>query len=96
MATYVVLYRFTDQGAKNAKETVKRARENRAANEKRGFKIHQLFWTQGRYDLVAIVEAPNEQAMMAGLYNVMGAGNVRSETLRAFSEAEMETITAQA
>jgi len=96
MPNYVVLYRYTDQGAKQAKETVKRARENRAANEKRGFKIHQLFWTQGRYDLVAIVEAPSEQAMMSGLVNVMGAGNVRSETLRAFSEAEMEAITAKA
>ena len=96
MPNYVVLYRYTDQGAKHAKETVKRARENRAANEKRGFKIHQLFWTQGRYDLVAIVEAPSEQAMMSGLVNVMGAGNVRSETLRAFSEAEMEAITAKA
>ncbi|PYM11283.1 MAG: GYD family protein, partial [Candidatus Rokuibacteriota bacterium] len=72
MPNYVVLYRYTDQGAKQAKETVKRARENRAANEKRGFKIHQLFWTQGRYDLVAIVEAPSEQAMTSGLVNVMG------------------------
>lgn len=96
MPNYVVLYRFTDQGGKNAKDTVKRARENRAANEKRGFKVHQLFWTQGRYDVVAVVEAPDEQSMMAGLYNIMGAGNVRSETLRAFTEAEMEAIVAKA
>ncbi len=90
MPTYVVLYRFTDQGTKDAKNTVKRARANREANEKRGFKIHSLLWTQGRYDMVAVVEAPDEQAMMAGLLNVAGAGNVRSETLRAFTESEME------
>ena len=92
MPTYVVLYNFTDQGLKNAKDTVKRARENRAENERRGFKIHGLYWTQGPYDLVAIVEAPDERSMMAGLLNVAGAGNVRSQTLRAFSEAEMEAI----
>jgi len=92
MPSYVVLYKFTDQGSKNAKDTVKRAREARADNERRGFKPHGLYLTQGQYDLVAIVEAPDEKAMMAGLLNIIGAGNVRSETLRAFTEAEMEEI----
>lgn len=92
MPAYVVLYKFTDEGAKNIKETVKRTRETRAANEQRGFKLLSLHWTQGQYDLVAVVEAPDEQAMMAGLLNVAGAGNARSETLRAFTEAEMEAI----
>lgn len=92
MPAYVVLYTFTDQGRKDAKGTVQRAREARAQNEQRGFKVHGLYWTQGQYDLVAIVEAPNEQAMMAGLFNVAGAGNTRSETLRAFTEQEMEQI----
>ena len=94
MPMYVVLYNFTDEGLKNAKDTVKRARENRAENERRGFRIHGLYWTQGQYDLVAIVEAPDERSMMAGLLNVAGAGNVRSQTLRAFSEAEMEAVVA--
>ncbi|HEY7295150.1 MAG TPA: GYD domain-containing protein [Dehalococcoidia bacterium] len=92
MPAYVVLYTFTDQGRKDAKGTVQRARETRAQNEQRGFKIHGLYWTQGQYDLVAVVEAPDEQAMMAGLFNIAGAGNTRSETLRAFTEQEMEQI----
>ena len=92
MPTYVVLYRFTDEGAKNIKGTVQRSRQVREENERRGFKVHGLYWTQGRYDLVAVVEAPDEQAMMAGLFNVNAAGNARSETLRAFSETEMEAI----
>jgi uncharacterized protein with GYD domain len=92
MPTYVVLYSFTDQGAKNAKGTVQRSREARAANQQRGFNVQGLYWTQGQYDLVAIVDAPDEQAMMAGLLNIAGAGNVRSQTLRAFTEAEMEAI----
>lgn len=93
MPTYVVLYKFTDEGAKNVKGTVQRSRDARAENEKRGFRVQGLYWTQGQYDLVAVVEAPDEQAMMAGLLNIGGAGNVRSETLRAFTESEMEAIT---
>ncbi len=92
MPRYVVLYRFTDEGAKDIKSTVQRANEARAENERRGFKVEGLFWTEGRYDLVAIVNAPDEQAMLAGLFNVAGAGNVRSETLRAFSADEMQAV----
>ena len=90
MPSYVVLYRFTDQGIKNIKETVRRAREVRAENEKRGFKVVGTYWTQGRYDIVSIVEAPSEDAMLAGLFNIAATGNVHSETLRAHTEAEME------
>ena len=90
MPTYVVLYTFTDEGRKNAKDTVKRSQQARQENEQRGFQIRGLYWTQGQYDLVAVVDAPDEQAMIAGLFNIAGAGNVRSETLRAFTDAEME------
>jgi len=92
MPTYVVLYKFTDEGTKNSKATVQRARESRAENERRSFTIHGLYWTQGQYDMVAVVEAPDEQAMLAGLFNIASAGNVRSETLRAFTETEMEAV----
>ena len=92
MPTYVALYKFTEQGRKNIKQTVERVRQVRAQNEQRGFKTIGVYWTQGRYDLVAVVEAPSEEAMMAGLLNVAGAGNVVSETLRAFDENEMEKI----
>lgn len=90
MPTYVVLYRFTDQGLKSIKGTVRRAREVRAENEKRGFKVIGMYWTQGRYDLVAVMDAPSEEAMLAGLFNIAEAGNVHSETLRAYSDTEME------
>lgn len=92
MPRYVVLYNFTDEGRKNIKDTVSRAREVRDENEKRGFKVLEHLWTQGRYDLVTIVEAPSEEAMMAGLFSIAEAGNVSSETLRAFSDAEMSAI----
>ena len=93
--TYVVLYTFTEQGLKSAKDTVRRADANRKANEVMGFKVRELLWTQGAYDLIAVVEAPDERSMMSGLLNVAGAGNVRSQTMRAFTADEMGALIAE-
>jgi uncharacterized protein with GYD domain len=95
MPRYVVLYRFTEQGAKSIRGTVDRARQTREDNEKRGFKVRELLWTQGPYDLVAVIEAPSEEAMMGGMVNIVSAGNVTSTTMRAFDEQEMEKILKQ-
>ncbi len=92
MPHYVVLYKFTDQGIKNVRATVERAHDGRMDSERRGFKILDIYWTQGQYDVVAVIEAPDEQAMMAGMLNIAAAGNVRSETLRAFTAEEMEQV----
>ena len=92
MPTYIVLYRFTDEGRRNMKETVRRAQEIRDQNEAQGFKMLGHYWTHGQYDLVAVVEAPTEEAMLSGLLNVAEAGNVVSETLRAFTDEEMQFI----
>jgi len=96
VATYVVLYRFTAEGRKNAKRTVERAEEVRKQNEARGFKVIGMYWTQGRYDIVTVVDAPSEETAMAGMLNIAEAGNVSSETLRAFTAEEMRKIVAQA
>ncbi|MBI4213318.1 MAG: GYD domain-containing protein [Chloroflexi bacterium] len=77
-------------GRKNLKDTVKRADDVRRQNEARGFKVIAHYWTQGRFDLVTVVDAPSEEAMMAGLFSIAEAGNVASETLRAFDDAEMQ------
>ncbi len=92
MPTFIVLYRFTDQGRKRVKDTVRRAARVRAQNEKLGFKVIGSWWTQGQYDLVSVVEAPSEEAMVGGLFNVAETGNVASETLHAFTEDEMKKI----
>ena len=95
MARYVVLYKFTAEGARNIRETVKQARQTREQNEKRGFKVQTLLWTQGPYDLVSIIDAPSEDAMMGAMANVVSAGNVVSTTMRAFDDKEMEGILKQ-
>ena len=90
MANYVVLARWTDQGVRAAKETVRRAQQFRADCERRGIKVHDFVWTQGRYDIVFTLEAPDEKAMMAAMLALGNLGNARTETLRAFTENEME------
>jgi uncharacterized protein with GYD domain len=95
MPSYVVLYRFTEQGRKSVKESVRRAAEVRKQNEARGFKVLGHYWTQGRYDLVAVVDAPSDEAMVAGLFGIAEAGNVASETLRAYTAEEMQKLLAK-
>jgi uncharacterized protein with GYD domain len=95
MPNYVVLYRFTEQGRKSVKESVRRAAEVRKQNEARGFKVLGHYWTQGRYDLVAVVDAPSDEAMVAGLFGIAEAGNVASETLRAYTAEEMQKLLAK-
>ena len=96
MPRYVVLYKFTDQGLKTIKDTVRRAAEVRKANESRGFKNVQTYWTQGEYDIISILEAPDEESMLAGLFNIAEAGNVHSQTLRAYDDGEMAKALAKA
>ena len=92
MANYVVLMKWTDQGVRTVKETVQRAGAFRADCERRGIRVHEFFWTQGRYDMAWSLEAPDEQAMMAAMLALSNLGNVRTETLRAFTENETEEI----
>jgi uncharacterized protein with GYD domain len=89
MPRYVVLYKFTDQGLKKIKDTVSRAAAIRKENEARGFKTVGTYWTEGHYDIVSVIEAPTEAAMIGGLANIAQAGNVHSETMRAYDESEM-------
>ncbi len=92
MPTYVTLVNWTEQGVKNARDTVRRAHEFRGDVERRGGKLLNIYWTQGRYDIVAVIDVPDEQTAMAELLMLGGLGNIRTETLRAFSESEVEEI----
>ena len=92
MVSYVTLYRWTDQGAKDVKDTVNRARQAVAAAEKGGAKVKGIFWTQGQYDLIAFGEWPDEASAIAFNMSIAKLGNLRTETLRALSMDEMESV----
>ena len=92
MANYVLLTNFTDQGAKAVKDTVKRSDAFRQMAEKAGVKVQALLWTLGQHDVVAIAEAPNDEAATALSLSLAALGNVHTQTLRAFSAEEMQKI----
>jgi uncharacterized protein with GYD domain len=92
MATFVVLATFSDQGIKNVKETIGRADAFKAMATKSGATVKEIFWTLGSRDVVAICEAPDDETATALSLSVASRGNVRSETLRAFSFDEMKKI----
>ncbi len=95
MATYIVLASFTDQGIRNVKDTTKRADAVRSMANKFGVTAKDIFWTLGSYDVVAIFEAPDDAAMTALGLALGTAGNVRTQTLRAFSKDEMNGVLAK-
>ena len=92
MATFIALGNFTDQGIRSVKDSTKRADAVRELAKKIGATLKEVYWTLGRYDVVTIIDAPNDEAATAFALSVGSAGNVRTESLRAFSKEEMNAI----
>jgi len=92
MVAYVVLANFTDQGIRNAKESPKRAEAFKTMAKTFGVTVKEFVWTQGRYDVVTIVDAPDEASFMSLTLSLGALGNVRTESLRAFSADEMTKV----
>ena len=95
MVRYVILLNFTDQGIRNVKQTVERAKAFKTMTEKLRANVKSLYWTQGPYDLVGTIEAPDEETGMALLLSLGSLGNIRTQTLRAYSSDEMTAILAK-
>ena len=92
MPTYVGLVKLTDQGIRNVKDSTKRAKSFREMAEKGGVKVKEILWTMGRYDLVLVVDAPNDETMSRLALGLGMSGNAKTETLKAFSAQEMDQI----
>lgn len=96
MPHYIILFKFTEQGIRNIKDTIKRAEAFKAAIEKVGGKFVSEYYTLGRYDIITTVEAPNDEAIASVLVATGSLGNVRSETLKAFSMDEAAKLIERA
>jgi len=92
MPTFVVLASFTDQGIRNVKETIGRAESFKQMAAMAGIKVKSIYWTLGRHDLVAICDVPDDEDATALSLSISSRGNIRCETLRAFSFDEMKNI----
>jgi uncharacterized protein with GYD domain len=95
MATYISLVQFTDKGIQAAKETTQRVAEWASKVQSSGVSIKQMYWTLGQYDQVCVFDAPDDQTAASVLLAADTLGNIRTQTLRAFTASEMEKILAK-
>ena len=95
MAMYLSLLQFTEQGVRNVKDTIKRVAAATAEAEQMGLKVTDAFWTMGAYDVVLLLDAPDDETMTAFALRLGSLGNVKTQTMRAFGREEMESILAK-
>jgi uncharacterized protein with GYD domain len=88
MATYLSLFNWTDQGIRTVKDSPKRLEAARKALKKLGGELKAFYLLQGHYDGVLIFDIPDDEALTKFLLTTGSAGNVRTTTLRAFTEGE--------
>lgn len=94
MSTYVVLLRYTQKGLETAKEGPARREAAKKKFEEAGAKLKEIYITMGRFDAVAIVEAPNDETIAKLALTGGSQGFLRTETMRAFTEKEHNKIVA--
>jgi uncharacterized protein with GYD domain len=92
MPTYVSLLNWTDQGAQTVRDTLERGERAAEMAEKHGARLEQLYWTVGPYDLVVILQAPDDESATAFFLEAGSGGAIRSTTLRAYDREEMSRI----
>jgi len=93
MAHYVGLYKWTELGRKNLKDSPDRLTAARQAAEKVGVKLDNVLYTMGEFDLVAMFEAPNDEAVVKFAAAVNATGAIQSQTMRAFTPEEFKQLT---
>ncbi|HEX5735589.1 MAG TPA: GYD domain-containing protein [Blastocatellia bacterium] len=92
MVTYIVLWKFTDEGARNIKHTTGRSEVFKAQAEELGVQVKGYYWTLGGYDGVVILEAANDESIARLVMLICSLGSVHAETLRAFTQEEVDRI----
>lgn len=92
MPTYIIMSKWTPQGLQKIKESPTRLDAARKAYEAVGIKITAFFMTTGRYDMIAVVEAPDDVTFAKALLRNASQGSFTTETCRAFTEGEYRQI----
>ncbi len=94
MANFLILFRFTEQGIKNIKESPKRVEQAKELFRKTGVEVKAFYMVLGRYDTAFIAEAPDDNAIAKAVLTLGSLGNVKTETFRLFTEDEFRAIIA--
>ena len=95
MNRYIALLTFTEKGLTLIKESPHRADAFRAAAEKAGAKINALYWTTGPYDGLISFDAPDEETSDVLMLGLNSSGYVRTQTMRAFDQADFSALLAK-
>lgn len=95
MVTYIGLMNFTDKGLQSVKSTTQRAAAAKEVAGRFGVTMREIWWTLGNHDIVCVLDAADEQSLTAFELAISSQGNVRSQSLRAFSAAEMDKVLAR-
>ena len=94
MVTYIMLLNWTDQGIKNVKDSPKRLDAVKKLAKDMGGEVKSFYMTLGQYDLVLIIDMPNNDKLASFGLKLGSLGNVRSTTLKTFSEDDYRRIVA--
>ena len=94
MPTYIALLKWTEQGIGAVKDSPSRLDAGREAFKKTGVNIRDTYLTMGRYDLVCIIDAPDDESFASAMLSLGSQGNVQTETLKAFPEEQYRKICA--
>ena len=95
MPIYVTLLHYTERGVHHVKDTVKREEAFKTRAKKHGVTFKEAIWTLGAHDGVLVFEAPDDETATAVILSAEELGNVRTETMRGFTAAEMEKLLAK-
>ena len=92
MPAYVSLVHWTEQGIMNYKDTSERLDNFTRLAESKGGRVREALYTGGEYDMVIVTEFPDDETATAALLQTGSLGNVRTNTMRAFTAGEMGGI----
>jgi uncharacterized protein with GYD domain len=88
----MVLGHFTEHGIRAVKDTTQRAGAVRDVGKRMGVTVKETYWTLGQYDVALIADAPDDSTITAFGLAIGALGNVRTQTMRAFTSDEMGQI----
>ena len=95
MPTYIAMLKWTPQGIQNIKQSPSRLDAARKGFEAAGAKMKDFYMVTGRYDMIAIVDAPDDLTLAKAILGSTSQGSITSETCRAFTEDEYRQIMSQ-
>ena len=92
MPTYIALLKWTPQGLKDVKQSPSRLDAAREGFQAAGVTMKDFYMVTGQYDMVAVVEAPDDTTLAKAILTAVSQGSIMSQTCRAFTEHEYRQI----